>query len=357
MQSPPLISIVMPVYQVREYLGDCLDTVPAAGAGPPIEVVAVDDASTDGSAALLAERASADPRLTVIRTERKLGPGQARNVGLAKAAGSYVWFVDPDDLIAPGALAAIAARLAQDRPDVLLIGYELFHPDGRTEPSPDGPLLGSLPAGVFCIADAPAVVNLTMTSWSKVLRREFLTGLGEPFRPGIHEDVPVSAAALLAGRLAALPRVCYRYRKRPGSFMATSSRDHLAIFDAYADVFAMVGKRLAAGDPAMTPAVQSAVFERAIWHYASVLQAGHWPGPLRRGGMVPGRDRRAFFRRMHAEFANRAPSGYRLPAGARGAKLRLIARGAYLAYEVLEPLNRLRIATRGRPSRHRVAPG
>jgi glycosyltransferase involved in cell wall biosynthesis len=360
--SQPLISVVMPVYQVREYLGECLDSVLAdAGAGPAIELIAVDDASTDGSGALLAERARQDKRLTVIRTERTAGPGNARNTGLARAAGTYVWFVDPDDLLAPGALRAVAATLGRLEPDVLLIGYEQLYPDGSTGPAPDGPLLGSLPGGVFRIAQAPAVVNLTMTSWSKVLRREFLAGLDEPFRPGIHEDIPVSSAALLAGRLGTLPRVCYRYRRRrPGSFMASSSRDHLAIFDSYADVLAMVAKRLAgqpSTDAETTSAVQAAFFERAIWHYAAVLQAGRGVGPLRSGAMVPGRDRKAFFRRMHADYVRHAPPGYRAPGGARGAKLRLVARDAYLAYELLEPLNRLRIWARGLRSRRMVSSG
>ncbi len=351
MPGPPLISVVLPVYHVREYLAECLDSV-LAEHEPAIEVIAIDDASPDGCGALLDDRASKDRRLTVVHSDRNLGPGNARNAGLARAKGCYVWFIDPDDVLPARTLPAIASRLAQQSPDVLLIGYEQLYPDGSTAPSEDSWLLGSAPPGTFCIADAPQLVNLTMTSWSKVLRREFLIGLNEPFRQGIHEDVPVTCAALLAGRLAAFARVCYRYRRsRHGSFMATSGRNHLAIFDAYADVFGMVGKRLAACDPAITPEVRAAVFERAIWHYASVLQSGRGAGPLRWGGMVPGRDRRAFFRRMHADFIRYVPAGYRLPPGPRGAKLRLIARGAYRTYELLEPLNHLRIAARRPRSR------
>ena len=61
-------------------------------------------------------------------------------------------------------------------------------------------LLRSAPAGTFSLADAPQLIGLTMTAWSKVLRRDFLLGLGEPFSPGIHEDIPVTCAALLARR-------------------------------------------------------------------------------------------------------------------------------------------------------------
>lgn len=347
-QDQPLISVVVPVYNVRQYLPACLDSVlgaagTAAPGGPAVEVIAVDDASADGSAALLDDRAASDPRLTVIRLARNCGPGNARNTGLARASGAYVWFVDGDDLLPDGALATVAARLEADRPDVLLIGHEERYPDGSTAPSQGEPLLGGAPAGTFTLADAPRLINLTMTSWSKLLRREFLVGLDEPFRSGIHEDIPVTCAALLAGRISALDEVCYTYRRsRHGSFMATTSTAHWGVFSAYEEVLDRVRKLAESGDPVATPAVQRAVFERAIWHYSTVFQAtGTGPGGR---WLVPRAERRHFFARMHADFVRYRPAGYALPAGARGAKFRLIERGAYRTYVLLEPLNKIRVA-------------
>lgn len=345
-----LVSVVLPVYRVRQYLTDSLDSLLAEPdpAQPAIEVIAVDDASPDRCGELLDERARTDPRLTVIHLDRTAGPGNARNLGLARAAGRYVWFVDADDMVAPGALAAIAARLARDRPDVLLVDYEERYPDGSTRPSPGAPLLRSAPAGTFSLADAPQLINLTMTAWSKLLRRDFLIGLDEPFRAGIHEDIPVTCAALLAGRLSALDQVCYSYRRsRPGSFMATTSSDHWGVFTAYEEVLDMLRKLADAADPVATPAVQSAVFERAIWHYTAVLEAtAHGNGRLGRAGLVPRRERRRFFARMHADFIRYRPDGYRGPGGARGAKFWLIEHAAYRSYTLLQPVNRLRVGAR-----------
>ncbi len=125
---------------------------------------------------------------------------------------------------ADGAIDAIRARLAVVQPDVLLIDYVDWFPDGTLGPSTGVELLGSAPKGEFTLADAPRLINLTMTGWSKLLRREFLVELDEPFRAGIHEDIPVTCAALLAGRLGVLDRPCYRYRRsRPGSFMVTTT--------------------------------------------------------------------------------------------------------------------------------------
>ncbi len=306
--------------------------------GRQLEVIAVDDASPDGSGELLDERAAADDRLTVIHLDHSGGPGNARNAGLARATGEYVWFVDGDDALADGAIDAIRARLAEGQPDVLLIDYLDWLPDGTLRSSTGAELLGSAPEGEFTLADAPQVIKATMTAWSKLFRREFLIKLGEPFRPGINEDVPVTCAALLAGRLGALDRPCYWYRRaRPGSFMVTTTSNHRAIFNAYAVVFDLVAKHISAADPVGTTGVQAAVFERAIWHYASVLATP---------GLVPRGERREFFERMHADFVRYAPDHYALPAGARGAKFRLIKQNSYVTYELLEPVNRLRLALR-----------
>jgi CDP-glycerol glycerophosphotransferase len=344
MPGLPLISVIIPVYNVAAYLPDCLDSVLAPGGD--VEVIAVDDASPDDSGALLAERAAADPRLHVVRRPVNGGPGAARNDGLAVAAGEYVWFVDADDRLAGGALAAVTAAL-RGRPDVLLIGWDATF-DGRgdgprTVPGPGRDVLARVPEAGGTLEGQPELIDLSMTSWSKLLRREFLAKLGVAFGPGIHEDVIVTCAALLAAEsVGAVARPCYRYRRdRRGQFMGTAGPEHLGIFEAYRQVFDLLGARAAAGTPA-SAAVRAAIFERAIWHYTTVFQAtGAWPG---RGSLVPPGARRAFFARMHADFMARRPPGYRRPAGARGLKFALIERDAYLAYVALEPLNKLRVA-------------
>jgi CDP-glycerol glycerophosphotransferase len=195
----PLISVVIPVYGVRQYLPDCLDSVLGQQTEVRIEVIAVDDASPDGCGALLDERAKLDDRLVVVHHDHPGGPGNARNAGLARATGRYVWFVDGDDLLASGAISAAGSALRRGQPDVLLIDYREFFPDGHSSTSPGAELLAQAPSGLFALSGAPQLINLTMTAWSKLLRTEFLVRLAEPFRAGIHEDIPVTCAALLTG--------------------------------------------------------------------------------------------------------------------------------------------------------------
>jgi CDP-glycerol glycerophosphotransferase len=369
----PLISVIIPVYDVAAYLPECLDSI--LGPGGDIEVIAVDDASPDGCGALLADRAAADPRLHVIHLAVNGGPGAARNAGLARATGEYVWFVDADDRLADGALAAVTAGL-RGGPDVLLIGWTATFDGpagpgrtgrtGRTgraatagqksEPGPGGEILARVPAAGGTLEGQPGLIDLSMTSWSKLLRREFLAKLGVAFGPGIHEDVIVTCAALLAAEsVGAVERSCYGYRRdRRGQFMGTAGPAHLGIFAAYQQVFDLLDARVAAGAPP-SAAVRAAIFERSIWHYTTVFQAtGAWPG---RGSLVPRTARRAFFARMHADFTARRPPDYRRPPGARGLKFALIEWDAYLAYVALEPLNKLRVAAGARLARRGGGPG
>ena len=346
----PTISVVIPVHGVEDYLDRCLDSVlgpaglAASGGGPAVslEVIAVDDASPDACGAILAARH--DPRLRVITNPAAVGPGPARDLGAKEATGEYVWFVDGDDELADGALAAVAGALARLRPDVLVVDFENLYPDGSVSPSGGARYLRGGAAEPLrggetgTLADHPALIHLTMTAWSKVFRRDFLAGLGVSFGsagPAPHEDVPVTTLALLtAQRIGVLDRVCYRYRRaRRGSYLAAASNANFNIFGSYQQVFNYFAERTELGAP-VTPAVYAAVFERAIWHYTTLL-------PL-----VPRRRRREFFHRMSADFRRWRPGGFRFPPGPRGVKFRLTARDAYWAYALLDPLNRLRVRLR-----------
>jgi len=337
----PLISVVIPVHGVEDYLDRCLDSVLADPVGS-LEVIAVDDASPDRCGAILAARQ--DPRLRVLTTTTAAGPGPARDLGAKEATGEYVWFVDGDDELADGALAAVAGALTSLRPDVLVIDFENLYPDGSVGPSGGAQYLRGSAAEPLrggdtgTLADHPALIHLTMTAWSKVFRRDFLAGLGVSFGsagPAPHEDVPVTTLALLtAGRIGVLDRVCYRYRRsRRGSYLAAVSDANFNIFGSYEQVFNFLAERAKLRAP-VTPAVYAAVFERAIWHYTTLI-------PL-----VPRRRRREFFHRISADFRRWRPDGFRFPPGPRGLKFRLAARDAYWAYALLDPVNRLRVGLR-----------
>ena len=99
----PQISLIIPVYNCERYLADQLDAL-LADAAMSMEVIAVDDGSSDGGMAIMQARAAKDARLRIIR-QAHLGLGAARSAGLQAARGKWVAFADADDLLPAAALA------------------------------------------------------------------------------------------------------------------------------------------------------------------------------------------------------------------------------------------------------------
>src|ERR1700685_3163018 len=98
----PQISVVVPFYNNEDLLGDCLQSI-AAQTFADLEVIMVDDGSSDGSAGIAQDRAASDPRFRLIRVKNG-GPGYARNRGIEHARGEYLAFVDADDMLPSHAL-------------------------------------------------------------------------------------------------------------------------------------------------------------------------------------------------------------------------------------------------------------
>ena len=97
--NEPLVSIIVPVYNVESYLSPCLESIQRQS-WRNLEVLMVDDGSTDGSSAVCADMAVADPRFRLLRQENA-GVSAARNAALTLAGGKYLQFADGDDRIHP----------------------------------------------------------------------------------------------------------------------------------------------------------------------------------------------------------------------------------------------------------------
>jgi CDP-glycerol glycerophosphotransferase len=126
----PLLSIIIPVYNIEAYLLPCLRSV-TGQAFRDVEIIAVDGNSEDRSLEILEKFATDESRLSVV-AEKRIGPGVARNVGAMHARGEYIWFVDGDDELAPDCLTPICERLAAQRPDMLVVNH-VVRPPGRLE--------------------------------------------------------------------------------------------------------------------------------------------------------------------------------------------------------------------------------
>ncbi|MGC8490153.1 MAG: glycosyltransferase family 2 protein [Syntrophobacteraceae bacterium] len=119
----PFISFIVPMFNVERYVGECMESVLRQPFGD-WEMILIDDCSMDGSAAIAAGYAAADSRITVMRNRENLGPGPLRNVGLTRASGEYLFFLDADDVINPDQLRHLHNAVQRaGHPEMMQVGY------------------------------------------------------------------------------------------------------------------------------------------------------------------------------------------------------------------------------------------
>ena len=203
----PGVSVVIPVYNAGAYLAPCLDSVLAQDLPPrELEVVAVDDGSTDGSGELLDVYAARHPQVRVLHQENSGWPGRPRNVGLAASTGTFVYFVDADDYLAPEALRRMWQFATRHGSDVLVprirgVGGRRF--SGRPWRTTQ--------------VDADLTRAFLTISPMKMFRRSFLDRQGLRFLEGkvrLEDGIFMAEAYLTASRVSILGGYKYYFQRR-----------------------------------------------------------------------------------------------------------------------------------------------
>jgi glycosyltransferase involved in cell wall biosynthesis len=217
--SEPLLSVVMPVFNADRYLDRALESVLTQGV-ESLEVICVDDGSSDNSGEILNGWASRDKRVRLLK-QQNAGQGAARNRALGQAFGNYVVFVDADDQLLPGALKHLLARVGDS--DVVVYDFVTLRNEGQLE-------------GKRALHDEPAKVvprdgllRMMGVVWNKLVRRKWLEDVGVRFPEGmIYEDIPVHwKLIVLAERIRHLASRLYALRAHPGSTTAKAGARRL----------------------------------------------------------------------------------------------------------------------------------
>ena len=120
-----MISIVIPIYNGERFLRPCLDSILSQSVRE-LEVICVNDGSKDGTQSILEEYAAKDPRVVVLQQENQ-GIAAARNSGMDRATGEYLWFFDGDDVMQPGAAEAMLHRVQETGADLVMGNYQYYH--------------------------------------------------------------------------------------------------------------------------------------------------------------------------------------------------------------------------------------
>lgn len=208
-----LISVIVPVYNVEEYLGRCVRSIVGQTYGN-LEIILVDDGSKDGSGALCDELAKTDSRIRVIHKPNG-GLSSARNAGIDAAKGEYLAFVDSDDWIEPESYEWMLGLAEKYGVKMVCAGRYDAENGEKTKglcPPREEVISGQELARRIFVWD-----NIDSAAWDKLYKAELFENYRYP-EGKIVEDVPVTyRIGLDAGRIAMCDKPIYNYYHRPGS--------------------------------------------------------------------------------------------------------------------------------------------
>lgn len=232
MMSSVKISVLVPVYNVEPYLAQCLESI-CSQSFRDIELVCVDDASTDGSLSILRDFAEKDPRIKVIQAPGNGGLSRARNLAIRHAEGEYVMLVDADDWLEAGILQEMWDKARTLDADKLICGFRYYYEDDPEREDQFLPQDTALP-GTGWIPCTPATIGqVHHGAGGMMIRRSLVEQHEIRFPEGVAcEDLYFHYAVFpRCKRACVVQRPSYVYRKRSGSitsgFASGNSRQSL----------------------------------------------------------------------------------------------------------------------------------
>ena len=217
------LSIVVPVYNVKEYLPACMESLLGQAEGRPVEILLVDDGSTDGSGQLCQEYQEKSAAVQVYHQANQ-GLSGARNSGLRYAGGEYVMFVDSDDWLEKDALELLLEELKQEK-DIYLINVNRYQEGERTGSTEYKKAALSQGTDIF-LKNLIAKNEMCAMAQTLVFKRSLLQKKNLLFHVGIlHEDMEWTPRLLcLADSISVVERPIYGYRLgRPGAITSSSN--------------------------------------------------------------------------------------------------------------------------------------
>ncbi|MEG2613932.1 MAG: glycosyltransferase [Alistipes sp.] len=223
--NTPKVSVVIPVYNTAAYVEKAVRSIMTQTLRE-IEIWIVDDGSTDESAALVARLAQEDPRIHIY-TQTNAGLSMARNAGIARATGRYLYFMDSDDLLEADALEMCYEKCEEQQLDMVFFDADTFGADVTTCPWFDYHRSAAFEDWIYTGREVLATMldrqKYIASACLYFLRRELLQELKLSFYPGIfHEDELFTTQLLLdVQRVGRIDRAFFKRRLRPDSIMGS----------------------------------------------------------------------------------------------------------------------------------------
>jgi glycosyltransferase involved in cell wall biosynthesis len=263
--KPPLLSVVLPIYNVEDYLETTLASISAQSLRA-FEVVIVDDGSTDSSADIARARARKDPRFRVV-SQTNAGPSAARNAGIEHCVAQYLTFVDGDDTLPRDAWKHMVDTLERTGSD-LCVG-KLVRDNGERQFATERMEANhAVDREHLRIEQMPRILA-DVFPVNKVYRRSVWDSLGLSFPEGVfYEDQPVMTKAFLAGTFDVLSETVYHYWIRADQSSTTQLRHKIAdLRDRVLTKQMTVESVLAHGSEEVTSTFFDYVLPVDMWEY------------------------------------------------------------------------------------------
>ena len=225
MKSKKLISIIVPVYNVENYIEECLDSIKNQ-THKDIEVILVNDGSTDGSREICEQYCEKDSRFKLINQENQ-GLSEARNVGVRASIGEYIFFVDSDDVVKVDILEILLPFMVEDV-DIVGCSYSYQKEDLQLQKSPNVVFQGDSYEAISSCINYGRVNSL---AWGKLYRRRIVEAV--PFLKGLlYEDTYTGIVNLkYIRKMIVIDTIRYYYRIRSNSIMKKEfSKKNLDVF-------------------------------------------------------------------------------------------------------------------------------
>jgi len=210
--ADPLLSVVVPFYNVEDYIAPCLESIRVQRLRD-IEVVMVDDGSPDNSVDVAQDYVDRDDRFRIV-TKANAGLGPARNTGTRGASGRYLTFIDSDDLVSQSSFELMVSSLERTGSSFALSNARRFSRTAGVRQSWTHATICQKTVVGTDIFERPGLVRDRMV-WNKVYRRDFWDEFGYEFPPIRYEDYPVTLGAHLdAVTVDIIGAHCYYWRER-----------------------------------------------------------------------------------------------------------------------------------------------
>ncbi len=235
----PIISVIVPVYNVENYLKQCLDSI-LCQTFSNIEIICVNDGSTDGSRRILEEYKRKDSRI-IIADKQNGGLSSARNAGMRIARGGFISFVDSDDWIEPDMLEKLYNSIVKLNTDIAICAVHRYDEAGQKTDDTDpyytlGYFDKSFDNRAFSYKDAkPFLMDVCVTAWNKLYRRSLIEKCSAWYPEGlIFEDGPFFFSIFFKTQRVSIVRdFLYYYRiNRKNSIIQKAGIRFLNVIDA-----------------------------------------------------------------------------------------------------------------------------